>query len=314
MTLRSQDYAHLANHCYGRDERGHPVDLKSLVGKPTVIGGVEYKVLAYADKPSGYQGVIYQRVDSGEIVVAHRGTEFARQRWQDLILTDGGMVLARTNRQAEDAIELVRHAMREAEKFAARQGGMPPEVTSTGHSLGGTLAQISAHHFGLKGETFNAYGAVSLGRRIPAGGRDVINHVMGHDLVGAGSAHYGQVRVYANRQTIDTLAESGYGNDHDPFDLRASLPAAIAALQRGSHDMHNFLPVDGQGRPDGAILDDPQARRLAAQYAPMIGKYRDDIAQARALITRGARGIPGSALDALDALRGPLPGGGAGTA
>jgi putative lipase involved disintegration of autophagic bodies len=41
-----------------------------------------------------------------------------------------------------------------------------PQVTVTGHSLGGALAQITSHHFNVKGETFNAYGAVSLSYRI----------------------------------------------------------------------------------------------------------------------------------------------------
>lgn len=58
MTMTSQQYAHLADHSYGRDENGNNVDLSGLVGKSTMIGGYEYRVLAYADKPSGYQGAI----------------------------------------------------------------------------------------------------------------------------------------------------------------------------------------------------------------------------------------------------------------
>lgn len=43
------------------------------------------------------------------------------------------------------------------------------EVSVTGHSLSGALAQVSAHHYSPPGEAFNPYSANSLGYRIPAG-------------------------------------------------------------------------------------------------------------------------------------------------
>ena len=45
-------------------------------------------------------------------------------------------------------------------------GGVPcsSSVTVTGHSLGGTLTEITAHHFDLRGETFDSFGAASLSR------------------------------------------------------------------------------------------------------------------------------------------------------
>jgi hypothetical protein len=239
-------------------------------------------------------------------VVAHRGTEFERQKLQDLVLTDGGMVANRGNRQADDAIELTQEALRIAER-QGQQAGRPLDVTVTGHSLGGTLAQISAHHFGLKGETFNAYGAASLDHRIPEGGHDVLNHVMAHDMVAAGSPQYGQVRVYADQRAIDTLQQYGYDNTRSPLDVRRPVSAAIGALNSGSHDMHNFLPIDGNNRPDRSILDDPQARRLAAQYDPMIDKYRADVEGVRRGLTQTLRGPAGVLEDGWDALRGDLP-------
>ncbi|MCD0264958.1 DUF2974 domain-containing protein, partial [Xanthomonas melonis] len=159
------------------------------------MGGNIYIRLKYVDSPSGYQGVIYQRVDTNEIVVAHRGTETERELKQDGVYTDGGMVASRHNRQAAEAIELTKDALVYAQKIG--KDGEVPAVTVTGHSLGGNLAQVTAHHFGLKGETFNAYGAVSLDRRIPEGGNAVINHVMAGDAVSAASKHYGQVKIYA---------------------------------------------------------------------------------------------------------------------
>lgn len=266
-----------------------------------MIGDVSYKRLEYIDTPSGYQGIIYRRIDTNEIVVAHRGTETERELKQDGVYTDGGMVAARHNRQAAEAIELTRHALVYAQKIG--KDGEAPDVTVTGHSLGGNLAQVTAHHFGLKGETFNAYGAVSLDRRVPEGGTDVINHVMAGDAVSAASKHYGQVKLYATQQEIATLEKAGYDNDRSLLDARD--PAVVKPLA-DSHRMHNFLPVDANDAPDRSVLEDPKAQQLARQYAPMIDKYRDDVEVLRGGLTLGARGGYGLAADAIDRLRGPL--------
>ncbi|KLB48520.1 lipase, partial [Xanthomonas euvesicatoria] len=78
-------------------------------------------------------------------------------------------------------ITFTQRALKYAEQKHLSTGLPIPDVTVAGHSLGGNLAQVTAHHFGLKGQTFDAYGAVSLDRRIPEGGSDVINHVMAGD-------------------------------------------------------------------------------------------------------------------------------------
>ncbi|WP_061112133.1 hypothetical protein, partial [Xanthomonas phaseoli] len=180
----------------------------------------------------------------------------------------------------------------------------------TGHSLGGDLAQVTAHHFGLKGETFNAYGAVSLDRRIPEGGHDVINHVMAGDAVSAASKHYGQVKIYATPQEVATLQKAGYANDRSVLDDRNPL---VAVELGDSHRMHNFLPVDGNGKPDRSVLEDPRSKQLAQQYAPMIDKYRDDVALMRGGLTLASRSAQSMNLpDAINHLRGTLaPGAGA---
>ncbi|WP_042806304.1 DUF6792 domain-containing protein, partial [Xanthomonas citri] len=280
MSLTSQQYAALAKDSYDKPpETGEN-------SRTVVIGDVSYKRLEYIDSPSGYQGIIYRRIDTNEIVVAHRGTETERELKQDGVYTDGGMVAARHNRQAAEAIELTRHALVYAQKIG--KDGKAPDVTVTGHSLGGNLAQVTAHHFGLKGETFNAYGAVSLDRRIPEGGTDVINHVMAGDAVSAASKHYGQVKVYATPQEIALLQQAGYDNTHSVLDDRNPL---VAVGLGDSHRIHNFLPVDGNGKPDRSVLEDPQAQQLAKQYAPMIEKYRDDVSLMRGGLTLTSRSL-----------------------
>lgn len=303
MSMTSQHYAGLADKSYSDGYR--PGDYPPNEMSRFRYEGIEYKVLEHASNPrNGYQGMIFQSVDTGEIIVAHRGTE---EIIKDGALTDGAMLLSRVNPQVQDAIELTERAIQHAERSARDYGGHTPEVTVTGHSLGGTLAQITAHHFGLRGETFNAYGAASLGYRIDKGGDNILNHVMAGDTVSAASPHFGQVRVYANAGEIAALHNCGYANDRNPLDPRAS-GVAIGVLA-SSHRMHHFLNEDGAGKLDRSALSDPAARQLAEVFDPMIDKFRGDVAAGRGIATVAARGLHGNALDALGELRGPLPAG-----
>ncbi|TKA17079.1 DUF6792 domain-containing protein [Xanthomonas euvesicatoria] len=302
MSITSQQYAALSGDVY------KPPGETGSNSTPENIGGISYRRIEYVDSPSGYQGIIYQRIDTNEIIVAHRGTEPERQPKEDVVYADGGMLAVRHNNQALEAIELTRHALAYAQKTS--KDGALPEVTVTGHSLGGDLAQVTAHHYGLKGETFNAYGSVSLDRRIPEGGTHVINHIMAGDAVSAASKHYGQVKIYAMPEEIAALQKAGYANNRSVLDDRNPL---VAVELGDSHRMHNFLPVDTNGKPDRSVLEDPKSQQLAQQYAPMIDKYRDDVALLRSGLTLASRSAQSMNLtDAINHLRGTLaPGAGA---
>lgn len=305
MGLTTQQYAYLADHSYDRGGQMH-----DLLNKDVVVGGERYRVVDYIDNPrTGYQGTIYQREGSGAVVVAHRGTEFGREAFRDGVIADAGMVFTRTNSQAGDAVELTRRAVEYAERQGREPGRTAPEVTVTGHSLGGTLAQVSAHHFDLRGETFNAYGAASLDRRIPEGGDRVTNHVMAVDAVSSASPHYGEVRTYATPREIETLHRTGYHDNIVRDLLQRDMPLTASVMSGGSHSMHNFLPVDGDGRPDRSVLEDPSARRLADEHRRIIADYRDDVGDLRRGVTGTARGPVGLVLDGIDRIRGPLPAG-----
>lgn len=305
MGLTPQQYAYLADHSYDRGGQ-----MQDLLNKDVVIGGERYRVVDYVDNPrTGYQGTIYQHEASGAVVAAHRGTEFGREAFRDGVIADAGMVFTRTNSQAADAVELTRRAVEYAQRQGREPGRTAPEVTVTGHSLGGTLAQVSAHHFDLRGETFNAYGAASLDRRIPEGGDRVINHVMAVDAVSSASPHYGQVRTYATPREIETLHRTGYHDNIARDLLQRDLPLTASVMSGGSHSMHNFLPVDGDGKPDRSVLEDPSARRLAEEHRRIIADYRDDVGDLRRGVTVTARGPVGLVLDGIDRIRGSLPAG-----
>ena len=239
MSITSQQYANLTAHAYGEKFGGKKGQMQHLVDKEIILEGVTYKVLEYMDRTSGYQGAIYQRMDTGQIVVAHRGTEFGREFVRDGVVADGGMVAARTNSQMADAIELTQRALERAQKQGEKTGHTP-EVTVTGHSLGGVLAQITAYKFGLRGETFNAYGAVSLGYTIPEGGAQVVNHVKASDPVSAASRHFGQVRQYASAQEVRTMGGLG---GYDELDIRSH--ALAISLSLGAHRMHHITHLNG---------------------------------------------------------------------
>jgi pimeloyl-ACP methyl ester carboxylesterase len=242
MSITSQQYANLTAHAYGEEHNGKKGQMRHLVKEEITLEGVPYKLLEYMDKDSGYQGAIYQRMDTGQIVVAHRGTEFDREAIKDGLIADGGMVAARTNSQMADAIALTQRALDLAkDPKNLSEYGQISEVTVTGHSLGGVLAQITAYKFGLRGETFNAYGAVSLGHKIPEGGTQVVNHVKASDPVSAASKHFGQVRQYASAQDVRAVgAVADYDNDRDRLDMRD--PVLAIRLSLGAHRMHHSLP------------------------------------------------------------------------
>jgi hypothetical protein len=291
MTLRHQQYADLSDDAYANREIGITPPGKH---RTVEMHGVKYEILEHYRNPAnGYAGTIYQQVETGDIVVAHRGTEVKNIPGvvMDLAYTDGSMVLGRVNPQANDAIELTKRAIEAAEREGRKPGHHTPEVTVTGHSLGGCLAQITAHHFDLRGETFNAYGAASLGMRIPEGGDRVLNHVMSSDLVNSASPHYGQVRIYASQKEIDTLDRLGYDNTASHFDIRMKGVQPIATI--GSHFMSNFTDDNPSGR---SILADPDALARAHRYEAMIDKAREDMREQRGAfsgLADVARGLAG---------------------
>ncbi|PPU77192.1 lipase [Xanthomonas cucurbitae] len=291
MSVPSLQYAGLSEDAYKDRAVGRRAPGQEEI---VTIEGQRYAVLEHVNNRSnGYQGTIYRRDGSGEIVVAHRGTEGAIND----VLTDAKMVTSRTNPQAADALELTKHALSYAKEIG-KEEGRTPEVTVTGHSLGGALAQISAHHYDLKGETFNAYGAASLGYRIPEGGTSVVNHVMASDPVSAASPHFGQVRIYAKPDEISTLSASGYSNSKANF-LIPDYPLVAAGGSLGAHKLGNFLG-------EQSALKDPNARPLAAQNARMIDEYRSDVNGLRTGTTILTRSAPGLGQDLIDAVRGPL--------
>lgn len=267
MTLSTEDYALLARDVYRDRSPRENVEL----------GGVKYRVLDHVDNPqTGYQGTAYQRLDTGEVVIAHRGTEFDREPVHDGGV-DAGMVLTGLNAQAPDALAFAQKVMGEA-KQESEKLGTPYNVTVTGHSLGGTLAELTAGKLDLKGETFNAYGAAGLLYGLPEGGHQVIDHIRAGDLVSAASPHFGEVRIYAAPQDIDTLSKAGYRDDSGPLSPRNP----IKATDFSAHGIDNF--IEGN-KVLGHSIVGPQGEALYQQHKGMIDRYREDIRDVRTALS-----------------------------
>lgn len=233
-----------------------------------------YEVRTVYESPSGYRGVIYRNMESGDYVVSHTGTEFDTDKLRDGLLTDAQMSLLKVNQQLDDARDLVELAI----EMAKRDG---TKVTVTGHSLGGFHTQVTCHEYGLHGETFNAYGAAGL-YGVPEGGTQVINHVRATDMVGAANRHFGEVRVYATHQDVDVLLKQGPLPSQQSRweligDLRTLGPDAThGAVQfHGGHRTAEQLSVYG---PNSLVSHESQA--LYQQHKPEFDAYRESIRSA----------------------------------
>lgn len=262
MSMRSTDYALLAKESYQ----------DPVLQREFVRDGVTYKAIdTFNDRRTGFQATAYQRTDTREIVVAYRGTEFDREPIQDGFV-DAGMVLNGINAQEAEAAAFTKRVL-ELAANESKHSGRPIDVTVTGHSLGGTLAEINAAKFGLRGETFNAYGAGSL-FGVPSGGSHVIDHVRAGDMVSAASAHFGEVRIYAAQQDIDRLSKAGYRDDSGILSPRNP----IKATDFGAHAIDNFVP---NSKLLGQSIINPESQARYRAHEGMVDRYRSDVMHIR---------------------------------
>nr|WP_308005827.1 XVIPCD domain-containing protein [Xanthomonas albilineans] len=149
-------------------------------------------------------------------------------------------------------------------------------ITVAGHSLGGALAQIEAAEFGLRGATFNAYGAVSLRHHVPEGDTQVTNYVMAGDVVSAASRHYGTVVTLATPEDVQALKDGRYlGAGHG-----ASPPNPLQAIRMGDHSGMHF------SGPQSVLSPERLAQHQAnyAQNKAAFDHLRQDIHQDRELL------------------------------
>lgn len=266
-------------------------------------GTQRFDILENYEGKHGFQGTIYRNHTTGDIHAAVRGTEFDREFMKDVVWTDGiNMGLLKTNPQLPSAVEFTRLAIGYAEREAARLG-YNPQINLTGHSLGGNAVQYLTHYFGDaidRADTFNAYGARSLNANIPEHPvpHNITNHVMATDVVSAVSRHYGKVQMYASPLETERLKKNGYENNASIWDFR--IPGA--PFMRGKLGTHTIAHFTGAGSGETAfggreinVLLNPEFRRHAQEFEPMIHKFRRDVEVSTKLLVNSLNPVSGFA-------------------
>jgi uncharacterized protein YaiI (UPF0178 family) len=233
-----------------------------------------YLLIREVNRSSGYRGAIHKNLDTGDYVVSHTGTEFDTDKLRDGLLTDAQMALLKVNQQLNDARDLVELAI----EMAKRDG---TKVTVTGHSLGGFHTQVTCHEYGLRGETFNAYGAAGL-YGVPEGGTQVINHVRATDMVGAANRHFGEVRVYATQQDVDVLLKRGpVPSQQNRWELIGDLRTLGPDATHGAVQFHGGQRTAEQLAVYGPnSLINHESQSLYQQHKPEFDAYRESIRSA----------------------------------
>ncbi|MET3653094.1 peptidoglycan-binding protein [Dyella japonica] len=189
--------------------------------------------------------------------------------------TDYIMIRDQFNRQEPDADAFTRRVF-DLVKKNHPDWNLSEHITVTGHSLGGTHAQMMAARYGLGGMAVNPYGAIDLGFSIPEGqpanAPSFINHVRATDVVSAGNRHYGSVVGYATEQDIANLQFGGYLDAPNP----AHPPNPLLAASLTAHFVNNFSPDPG----GQTVMTEANEARYR-QYQGAIEHYRHDVMAAR---------------------------------
>lgn len=265
-----EDLAWFSRDCYVDHDQEDPV----------ALNGLGYKIFDTINTPIGFQATAYRRISDDKITIAYRGTEAIKAKFWDQPVKDLGadyeMVRNQTNKQLPDADAFTQRVLEKVKKRHP-DWNLNEHVDVTGHSLGGTLAEIMAARYGLGGAAFNAYGAVDLSYGVPEGQPEnapaFVGYVRATDVVSAASPHYGSVRVLATEQDIENLRAGRYLDAPDPaHPANPLLGASLAA-----HFVNNFAPDPGQ---DESVMSAANEARYR-QHQIAIDHYRRDVMLAR---------------------------------
>lgn len=141
---------------------------------------------------SGFDGMAFGLDSNGDgiyedIVVSYAGSQELIQDW---VVNDGAIALSKIPNQQTDAIAF--YAM-----VAGEYSNENTNISITGHSLGGALAQLVQSYFGSYTVTFNAPGMALQAEGSTK--NNVINYVNLNDFVGCFQSHVGETRYYLPR-------------------------------------------------------------------------------------------------------------------
>jgi hypothetical protein len=254
MSLPSEQYAFLSHKIY------EPLTVGEEIRSNTRF----YEVL-YVSPPSAtnYRGAVVRDEATGQLIIANKGTD--PSSIHD-ITADLGMGMMGAPTQWPEAAATMRWALHHAEKRHIPVS----DISITGHSLGGALAQLQAampESAGIHAETFNTYGARSMAEGLGLDARAaedrVVNHRMYHDPVSTLADSIGRSVDYMDHADYQRHKQGGLspvgevgavGRAHDIgnfWDNESNQPAAVFA-HNYMRDLHH-RPLDDL--PRGVPLD-----------------------------------------------------------
>jgi acetyl esterase/lipase len=225
MPLPSEQYAFLARVIY--DPLVPDTSIKS--------DARNYKVL-YVSGPSAtnYRGAVVQDEATSQLIVVNKGTD--PSNIHD-ITADLGMGMMGAPTQWPEAAKTMRWALDYAEKAHIPAS----DISITGHSLGGALAQLQAampESAGIHAETFNTYGVLSMAMSphlhldAQAAEDRVINHRMYHDPVSKLADPIGRSVYYMDQADYQRHHQGGLS------------PVGEAGAIAAAHGIGNFWNGD----------------------------------------------------------------------
>ena len=154
------------------------------------------------DDNTGFSATVFKDTSTGEYVIAFRGTELTDMN--DL-RSNKQMFFDLENPQFDSARNFVK------EKIAEISFHDPDaKISLTGHSLGGTLAQLIAYENELEALTFNAYGGKDIIKKqssydeskFNSSQNNVHNFILATDVIAVSSEQYGNTYVIETKTPI----------------------------------------------------------------------------------------------------------------
>lgn len=220
--------------------------------------------------PDGYYGVAFRNGDTGEIVVANRGSRPSYQGLtQDWLGSDPKIA-------AQGALGVPAAFQRATEFGDQVQAEFPgAPMHFTGHSLGGAEAQVQAAEVGGTATTFGAPGAAFAvdSDQAKSAANSVTNYVLPGDVIGGTGSHIGKTIMLSPAGA--TLLKSGIAGGAGlliggPLGTLIALVGVIIA----NHPLGNYeaaLAESSEASPDPASGGGMPAARLTDMHVcPMV--------------------------------------------
>ncbi|MBD8899988.1 hypothetical protein [Rhodanobacter sp. DHG33] len=290
MNPKPEISAAAASDAYTNRSQGDIDNQNNLVD----LDGGKYTVFGYKDDQiTGFHATAYRSRDTGEIIIAYRGTDPAIKDITGHTLTsiqdiavDATMVRDAVNPQKSAADKFTAEMIDKA----ARHGISKDQITVAGHSLGGTLAEIEAAKFGLRGSTYNAYGAAGLTDGPPAPGCQLTDYVMAGDVVSAANHHVGSVVTLASPDDLKSMQAGRYLD----APAGAQPPNPFLAMSLGDHSVTHFAPPPHSNQT--SVLDPKLITQYEKNYTDnkaAIDAYRNDVYRERGELSEALRQAQG---------------------